>query len=66
MSNFHPLEVVCRGSGTQLQAGEKIKLFVLAAEGLMLNDGYLIVPFDLSAITPSSYCFKDNTKYRPA
>ena len=29
-SNFHPLEVVGRGSETQLQVGEKIKSYKLA------------------------------------
>ena len=26
MSNFHPLEVVCRGSETQLQVGENLNM----------------------------------------
>ena len=30
MSNFHPVEVVGRGSDTQLQVGENLKLFNLA------------------------------------
>ena len=29
-SNFHPLEVVGRGSETQLQVGEKIKFYNFA------------------------------------
>ena len=32
ISNFHPLEVVCRGSDTQLQVGEKNKLFNLGLQ----------------------------------
>ena len=36
MSNFHPLEVVGRGSGTQLQAGENLNKYNLAGKGLSL------------------------------
>ena len=28
MSNFHPLEVVCRGSETQLQVGENLNYLI--------------------------------------
>ena len=34
MSNFHPLEVVGRGSETQLQAGGNINKIYLAEKGL--------------------------------
>ena len=36
MSNFHPLEVVGRGSETQLANESKFKLFNLALEGFNL------------------------------
>ena len=36
ISNFHTLEVVGRGSETQLQVGEKIKYFTLAHWWLIL------------------------------
>ena len=34
MNNFHPLEVVDRGSETQLQVGEKFKCYILGLQGL--------------------------------
>ena len=34
MSNFHPLEVVDRGSETQLQVSENLKYLILALQGL--------------------------------
>ena len=37
MSNFHPLEVVSRGSETQLQVGAKFELFNSAFQGLTLG-----------------------------
>ena len=37
VSNFHKLEVVDRGSETQLQVGEKIKLFIVALYGLKMS-----------------------------
>ena len=44
MSNFHPREVLCRGSGTQLHVGKNINciIFKLHSLGaLMVNkDGY--------------------------
>ena len=36
MSNFHPLQVVGRGSDPQLQVGEKLKLYNLTLQGLNL------------------------------
>ena len=35
MRNFYPLEVVGRGSETQLQVGQNLKLFNSAAQWLM-------------------------------
>ena len=35
MSNFHPLEVVGRGSETQLQVGENLNRFTRQDTGLM-------------------------------
>ena len=33
MSNFHPLEVVDRGSETQLQVGENLNYLILRIKG---------------------------------
>ena len=40
MSNFHPLEVVCRGSDTQLQVGEKLNK--VTWKKLMLTTIYVV------------------------
>ena len=40
MSNFHPLEVVARGSETQLQVGEKITLRTMVEDETY--PGYLV------------------------
>ena len=48
MGNFHPLEVVCRDSETQLQVVEKlkIKVFNLALQGLT----YILNTFKMQLI----------------
>ena len=37
MSNFQPLEVVYRGSGTQLQVGEKFNYLIYRFKGKKCN-----------------------------
>ena len=34
LSNFHPLEVVCRGSETQLQVGENLNNLIFSASSV--------------------------------
>ena len=57
ISIFHPLEVVGRGSDTQLQVGEKLNVvterFAFLPLGPLDPKGYIAVPFVRRRRTPS-------------
>ena len=42
MSNFHPLEVVARGSETQLQRGENVNVIVCTACSLVTVKKFIL------------------------
>ena len=57
MSNFHPLEVVCRGSETQLQVGEKFNYSIFQFSAL--RDNILL----LNQMNVCNYLSENNTKH---
>ena len=65
MSNFHSLEVVGRGSETQLQVGVKFHYSVKRFKGLELcANGVIVLVFvDFQLLHPNYYMFSKRMLY---